>query len=140
MAIIECEIVINSPVLTVWEIISDLDSEPKFWKGTKSITNKHKDGNKITREIVLAFRDSVCEQLVTLDAPTKITTNFTRGIIKGSKIIQIMQHDNSTVRLIVIWDIAMTGMMSIFTSIITRHVRSGTESALEAIKIKAESQ
>ncbi|HIH45539.1 MAG TPA: SRPBCC family protein, partial [Candidatus Nitrosotenuis sp.] len=37
MATIESSITINASADKVWEIVSDLDSEPKFWKGTKSI-------------------------------------------------------------------------------------------------------
>jgi len=34
MAIIDTSIDINAPVDRVWDIISDLDNEPKFWKCT----------------------------------------------------------------------------------------------------------
>jgi len=35
MAIIDTSIGINAPGDRVWDIISDLDNEPKFWRGTK---------------------------------------------------------------------------------------------------------
>lgn len=140
LAVIQNEIVINAPASRVWEIISDLDSEPKFWKGTKSIVNKSKDGNTVIREITLAFRDKVCEQRITLESPTSVIAEFTRGIIKGSKTALIEIVDDSSSRLTVTWDIAMTGMMSMFTSMIVGHIRSGTDMALEAIKAEAESR
>lgn len=138
MTIIQNNITIDAPASKVWDLVSDLDSEPKFWKGTKSITNKSKDGNVINREITLAFRDKVCGQRITLEPPKTITAEFTHGIIKGSKVMQIIKDGTST-RLDVTWDIAMTGIMSMFTSVITRHVKSGTDMALEAIKAEAES-
>ena len=66
MAIIDTSIDINASVDTVWNIISDLDSEPKFWKGTKETRIISRDGNVITREIVIAFRDSKCMQKITI--------------------------------------------------------------------------
>jgi len=35
MAIIDTSIDINASVDKVWDIISDLDNEPKFWKGPR---------------------------------------------------------------------------------------------------------
>ena len=29
----------------VWDIISDIDNEPHYWHGTKSVKNINKDGN-----------------------------------------------------------------------------------------------
>ena len=140
MVSITCKIEINAPVASVWSIISDLDSEPKFWKGTKSVENMGKDGAYVIRKVTLAFQDKVCEQRVRLEPPTSVMTEFTRGIIKGTKAARISAGGGSTSTLTVMWDIAMTGMMSVFTPVITRHVRSGTEAALEAIKKEAESQ
>ena len=37
----------------VWEIVSDVDREPEFWHGTKSIKNIKKEGNVIEREVVI---------------------------------------------------------------------------------------
>ena len=57
MATIEAAITINAPQDKVWEVISDLDNEPKFWKGTKSIRNISKDGNTVIREVKIEFKD-----------------------------------------------------------------------------------
>lgn len=139
MAIIKNDILIDATTSRVWEIISDIDSEPKFWKGTKSVKNLENDGDVRVREITLAFRDKVCGQRVTLCAPTSVTAEFTHGIIKGSKVASISKEGDS-VRLNIVWDIAMTGILSMFTSTITRHVKSGTVMALETIKKEAESR
>ena len=42
MAIIEVELEIDATVDKVWEIVSDIDNEPKFWKGTKEVRNLSK--------------------------------------------------------------------------------------------------
>ena len=38
MAIIESSIKIDAPSKTVWDLVSDLDAEPKYWKGTKTMS------------------------------------------------------------------------------------------------------
>ena len=137
MTKIEVSTTIQSSVEKVWNIISDLDNEPKFWKGTKEIRNISKDGNKIKREVIIAFRDSKCMQEVTLYPNEKIEALFTEGIIQGSKTI-ILKPIDDKVSLEAIWEMKLSGMMGMFTGMIKKHVKSGTEQALQAIKEEAE--
>jgi len=137
MATIEAAVTINAPVDRVWDIVSDLDGEPKFWKGTKSVRNISKDGNTITREVTIAFRDSKCMQTVTLQPKQRILATFTEGIINGTKTVQLIPEGDKT-KLETIWDIKMTGMLGMFTGMVKKHIKSGTEQALEAIKKEIE--
>jgi len=137
MAIIDTSIGINAPVDKVWDIISDLDNEPKFWRGTKETRIISRDGNVVTREIVIAFRDSKCMQKITIQPKEKIYAEFTKGIIKGSKTLTLKPKDGSSL-LEANWDVKMSGLAGMFTGMIKKHIRSGTEQALESIKQKAE--
>ena len=87
MTRIDVSIDINASIDKVWDIVTDLDNEPKFWKGTLNIKPK--------------------ENGLTLEAN---------------------------------WDIKMTGLAGMFTGMIKKHVRGGTEQALKSIKLEAESQ
>jgi len=138
MAIIDTSIDINAPVDRVWDIISDLDNEPKFWRGTKETRIISRDGNVVTREITIAFRDSKCMQKITIQPKEKIYAEFTKGIIKGSKTLILKPKDDSSL-LEANWDVKMSGLAGMFTGMIKKHIRSGTEQALESIKQKAES-
>jgi len=137
MAIIYTSVDINASVDKVWDIISDLDNEPKFWKGTKETKIISRDGNEVTREIIIAFRDSKCMQKITIQPKEKIYAEFTEGIIKGSKTLNLKPKDGSSV-LEANWDIKMSGLASMFTGMVKKHIRSGTEQAIESIKQKAE--
>ena len=138
MATIDTSIDINAPVDRVWDIISDLDNEPKFWKGTKETRIISRDGNVVTREITIAFRDSKCMQKITIQPKEKIYAEFTKGIIKGSKTLILKPKDDSSL-LEANWDVKMSGLAGMFTGMIKKHIRSGTEQALKSIKQKAES-
>jgi len=137
MATIEAALTINAPADKVWEVISDLDNEPKFWKGTKSVRNISHDGNIIVREVTIAFRDSKCMQKVTISPKERIFAEFTEGIIDGTKTIQLIPQGDST-QIEAIWDIKLSGMMGMFTGMVKKHIKSGTEQALEAIKQEIE--
>ena len=137
MTIIQSSIRINASTDKVWNIVSDLDNEPKFWKGTKEIKNISKEENKITREITIAFKDSKCMQEVTLEPKQKILATFTKGIIDGTKTIELIPIENTT-EVEVTWDIKLSGLMGMFTGMVKKHIKSGTDQALESIKQEVE--
>lgn len=137
MAKIQASVEINAPLEKIWNIVSDLDSEPRFWKGTKEIRNISKEGNVVSREITIAFKDSKCLQTVTVYPKERIQVQFTKGIIDGTKTITVTPQGNKTM-LEAIWDIKLTGMMGMFTGMVKKHIQSGTEQALQSIKEEAE--
>ena len=137
MVQIQASIEIDASVDKVWEIVSDLDSEPKFWRGTKEVRNISKEGNTITREVTIAFKDSKCMQKVTLYPKEKIQVQFTKGIIEGTKTVTLTPLENKT-RLDALWDMKLSGMMGMFTGMIKKHIQSGTEQALQSIKQEAQ--
>ena len=137
MAEIEVSVEISAQIDKVWDIVSDIDNEPKFWKGTKEIKNISKNENIVNREITIAFRDQKCMQEVKLYPKEKIEAVFTKGIIDGTKIITLTAKDEKTL-LNVKWDIKLTGMMGVFTGMIKKHIESGTEQALQKIKEEIE--
>jgi hypothetical protein len=128
---------INAPLEKIWNIVSDLDAEPKFWKGTKEVRNISKQGNVITREVTIAFKDSKCMQTVTLFPKEKIQAEFTKGIINGTKTI-ILTPKEDVIHLEAVWDMKLSGMMGMFTGMVKKHIQSGTEQALQSIKQEAE--
>lgn len=134
---IQASIEVNASLDRVWNIISDLDSEPKFWKGTKEVRNISKEGNTVNREVTIAFKDSKCMQTVTIYPKEKIHVQFTKGIIDGTKTISVSMHGEKTV-IETIWDIKLTGMMGMFTGMIKKHIQNGTEQSLQSIKEEAE--
>lgn len=137
MAVIQSSIRIKSTVDIIWNIVSDLDNEPKFWKGTKEIRNISMEENKVTREITIAFKDSKCMQEVVLEPKKIIQAKFTKGIIEGTKTIELIPVDDTT-EVEVTWDIKLSGLMGMFTGMVKKHIKNGTEQALESIKQEAE--
>lgn len=137
MAEIQASIEINAPLDKVWNTVSDLDSEPKFWKGTKEIRNISKEGNIVNREVTIAFKDSKCMQTVTIYPKEKIHVQFTKGIIQGTKTVSISTQGEKT-KIDAVWNIKLSGMMGMFTGMITKHIQSGTEQALQSIKEEIE--
>ena len=137
MTEINASVIINSNIDKIWGIISDINNEPEFWKGTKSIRNISQEGNTTKREITIAFKDKKCLQDVTLYPKEKVEAVFTKGIISGRKTVTVKQTDNGC-KLEANWDIKLSGMMGMFTGMIKKHIQSGTEQALIEIKREVE--
>ena len=137
MATIVVQTEVNSTVEKVWEVISNIDNEPRFWKGTKEVKTLSKEGNIIKREITIAFRDQKCLQEIQLKPKEEIKARFTKGILDGTKIITLIPKNNNVI-LKTTWDIKLSGKMNMFTAIIKNHIKSGTEQAMKSIKEEIE--
>jgi ribosome-associated toxin RatA of RatAB toxin-antitoxin module len=118
---------------SVWNVIADIDREPEFWHGTKSIRNINKQDNTVEREVVLAFRNSVCREIVELDPKNSVNMKIMEGPIKGKKAITLTTIENNTTRINVEWDIKVNGIFGIFTGMIKKDILKGTEEALDRI-------
>jgi len=138
MAEIKASVKINSTQEKIWDVISDIDNEPKFWKGTKEVRNISKDGNQVSREITIAFRDQKCMQEVTIVPKETIKAVFTKGVIVGEKTLTLRDATDNSCELEAIWDVKLSGKMGLFTGIIKKHINSGTKQALQAIKEEVE--
>ena len=138
MAEIKASVIINSTQEKIWDVISNIDDEPKFWKGTKEVRNISKDKNQILREITIAFRDQKCMQEITIVPKETIKAVFTKGVIVGEKTLTLRDATDNSCELEAIWDVKLSGKMGLFTGIIKKHINSGTKQALQAIKEEVE--
>ena len=118
----------------IWGIISDIDNEPRYWLGTKSVKNIRKDGNTVEREIVMAFRESKCREIVVLDPKKSVKANITDGILRGTeKDIIVKSNGADRTKIEVVWNIKLSGFKIMFATIIKKHIKQGTEDALTRI-------
>ena len=129
---------IDAPVSEVWKVLSDIDREPEFWHGIKSIKNISKSGNIVEREVVIAFKNSVCKETVTIVPMKSITTDITEGLLKGKKVIVINPDGDRASVVDVEWDIRLSGFMGIFSKMVKKHILEGTNDALNRISKEVE--
>ena len=118
---------------SIWNIISDVDREPEFWHGTKSIKNIRKNGNLIEREAVIAFRNSICKEVITLNPKNSVEKKITDGAIIGTKNIVLTPIETNKTRVDVQWNIRVKGIFGLFRGLIKKHISEGTEDALDRI-------
>jgi ribosome-associated toxin RatA of RatAB toxin-antitoxin module len=124
---------VSAPVDKVWDIVSDVDNEPKYWHGTKTVKNISRNGNTIEREVTISFKDSRCLQTVVLDPKKSIEITITEGPMKGTKVVTLNPLGDDKTRIDVVWDIKLAGFLGMFTGMVKKHIAEGTEEALDRI-------
>jgi ribosome-associated toxin RatA of RatAB toxin-antitoxin module len=123
---------VSASVDKVWDIVSDVDNEPKYWHGTKTVKNISRNGNTIEREVTISFKDSRCLQTVVLDPKKSVDITITEGPMKGKKVVTLNPLGDKT-RIDVAWDIKLAGFLGMFTGMVKKHISEGTEEALDRI-------
>lgn len=129
---------INSTIDKLWNIISNVDKDPEYWYGTRSVKNIKKEGNIIERETTISFKDYKCREIVTLNNKNQIIIKIVEGPVVGEKRITLEKIDENKTRIKVKWDIHMKGFMRLFTIFVKKHILKGTEEAIIRISNKAE--
>jgi len=130
--------ILNSPSDIIWEIISEIDSDPSYWHGIKRVKNLTVKDNTIVRETVISFRHSKCEEVITLEPPNRIVTQITKGPIIGTKILNVMKVSDGQCTLEVNWNIQIHGYMKLFSYMIKKHISKGTINAIDRIAREGE--
>jgi len=136
MTEIKASIQINSPVDKVWNIVSDLDRESKFWNNITKVRTISTENDVVKREITIGKVDR-CLQTVTLYPQQKILAEFTKGIIGGTKTTMLTPRNNGTL-LEITWDVKFKGIAGFMSGKLNSDFQIHTEQAVLAIKQETE--
>jgi len=120
-----------------WEVISDVDNDPKYFEGLHSIKNVSKNGNVIEREVVVGFLKHDGLQTVTLTPNRSVEVKMTKGPMMGTRTTSLTSLDDSRTRIEVRWDVELR-VPGFVQSMVKREVVKGTEEALDRILKESE--
>ena len=85
----------SAPIDQVWNIVSNVDEETKYWPIIKDIKNINKTDNMVDREVTIGVgpQDTKTRQFVTLSPDQKlIQTNITEGPVTGSRVLTLIPY------------------------------------------------
>jgi ribosome-associated toxin RatA of RatAB toxin-antitoxin module len=89
----------------VWDIVSDVDKDPEYWRGLTSIQNLRKEGNVIEREVVIGFMGRKGTQRIELVPKESIILTMIDGPLRGSREIKLTPFGARRTKIDVSWDI-----------------------------------
>ena len=128
---------ISAPVDQIWNIVSDVDNETKYWTTYKTIKNINKIDNIIEREVIVTAgtQNTKTHQFVTVNPEQMvIQTNITEGPVTGSRVLTLSpSSDINATKIDVLWNIDMSGIPVIVKGLAKDNFMKTTEEALNRI-------
>ena len=139
---------ISSPIDQVWNVVSDIDNEAKYWstfKGIKNISTAtiNMTANTTEREVTIEagpLGETVTHQFVTVNPEQfVIETNITEGPVTGTRTL-ILSHSSiaNATRIDVIWKVDLSGIPFFGRGFAEDGILRTTEEALTNIAAELE--
>ena len=123
---------VPAPLDRVWDIVADVDNEPRYYPGLNTIRNISRTGNVIEREVTVGFRDSRGRQTVVLHPKESVGVTMTEGPMRGTRITTL-SGDGSKTKIDIAWDVELVGIPVLFRGKVKNQIMKGTKEALDRI-------
>jgi uncharacterized protein YndB with AHSA1/START domain len=139
---------ISAPIDQVWNVVSDIDNETKYWSTFKAIKNINMTASNMTantteREVTLVtgpLGETVTHQFVTVNPEQFVVeTNITEGPVTGNRILALSPSSNANAtRIDVFWNVDMSGIPIFGKGFAKDGIMRTTEEALGRIAAEVE--
>ena len=131
---------ISAPVDEVWDIVSNVDNETKYWPTFKAIKNIAVSDNTTEREVTITagpLGDRKTHQFVTVNPEQfEVLTNITEGPFTGSRLLTLSpsnETNGTTTIANVVWQMDLSGIPVIGQGFAKDGIKQTTEAALDNI-------
>jgi uncharacterized protein YndB with AHSA1/START domain len=139
---------ISAPIDQVWNVVSDIDNETKYWSTFKAIKNINMTASNMTantteREVTLVtgpLGETVTHQFVTVNPEQFVVeTNITEGPVTGTRVLILSPSSNANATKIdVLWNVDMSGIPIFGKDFARDGIMRTTEEALGRIAAEVE--
>ena len=135
---------IYAPANQVWNVVSDIDNETKYWSTFRAIKNINMTtinmtANTTERQVTLAtgpFGETITHQFVTVN-PEKfvVETNITQGPVTGTRTLTLSpsSSNSNATKIDVFWNVDMSGIPIFGRGFAKDGIMRTTEEALNNI-------
>ena len=121
----------------VWDIVADVDDDPKYWPNLHTVDNISKDGGVIEREVTVGFRKSKSRQTILLNPKKSVEITMTEGPVKGTRVVTLIPLDadnnNNKTNIDISWNIDLSNIPILGRSIVKNNLANDTKEALSRI-------
>jgi carbon monoxide dehydrogenase subunit G len=141
---------VSAPIDQVWNVVSDVDNETKYWSTFKAIKNINKTAINMTantteREVTLAagpLGETITHQFVTVNSEQFVVqTNITEGPVTGTRLLTLSPSSNSNATKIdVLWNVDLSGIPIFGRGFAKDGIMRTTEEALSNIAAEVEAK
>jgi uncharacterized protein YndB with AHSA1/START domain len=141
---------ISAPIDQVWNAVSNVDNETKYWSTFKAIKNINKTAINMTantteREVTLAagpLGETITHQFVTVNSEQFVVqTNITEGPVTGTRLLTLNPSSNTNATKIdVLWNVDLSGIPIFGRGFAKDGIMRTTEEALSNIAAEVEAK
>jgi uncharacterized protein YndB with AHSA1/START domain len=139
---------ISSSIDQVWNVVSNIDNETKYWSTFKAIKNINKTAINMTantteREVTIVtgpLGETITHQFVTVNPEQFVVeTNITEGPVTGTRTLALSPSSNvNTTKIDVLWNVDMSGIPFFGRGFAKDGIMRTTEEALSNIAAEVE--
>jgi uncharacterized protein YndB with AHSA1/START domain len=140
---------ISAPIDQVWNFVSAIDNETKYWSTFKAIKNINMTAINMTantteREVTLVVGpqgETVTHQFVTVNPEQFVVeTNITEGPVTGTRVLTLSPSTSSTnaTKIDVLWNVDLSGIPIFGRGFAKDGIMRTTEEALSNIAADVE--
>jgi uncharacterized protein YndB with AHSA1/START domain len=142
---------ISAPIDQVWNVVSNVDNETKYWSTFKAIKNINKTAINMTantteREVTLAagpLGETITHQFVTVNSEQfAVQTNITEGPVTGTRLLTLNPSSSNTnaTKIDVFWNVDLSGIPIFGRGFAKDGIMRTTEEALSNIAAEVEAK
>lgn len=142
---------ISAPIDQVWNVVSNVDNETKYWSTFKAIKNINKTAINMTantteREVTLAagpLGETITHQFVTVNSEQFVVqTNITEGPVTGTRLLTLSPSSSNTnaTKIDVLWNVDLFGIPIFGRGFAKDGIMRTTEEALSNIAAEVEAK
>jgi uncharacterized protein YndB with AHSA1/START domain len=135
---------ISVPIEQVWNVVSEIDNETKYWSTFKAIRNINMTANTTEREVTLVVGpqgETISHQFVTVNPEQFVVeTNITEGPVTGTRVLTLSPSTSNTNATIVdvFWNVDLSGIPIFGRGFAKDGIMRTTEEALSNIAAEVE--
>ena len=140
---------ISAPIDQVWNVVSNVDNETKYWSTFKAIKNINKTAINMTantteREVTLVVGpqgETISHQFVTVNSEQFVVqTNITEGPVTGTRLLTLNPSSSNTnaTKIDVLWNVDLSGIPIFGRGFAKDGIMRTTEEALSNIAAEVE--
>ena len=131
---------ISAPMDEVWKVISNVENETQYWPALEPMKNIDKITIERVVTISLGPQNNTSHQLVSIyPEEKKIETNFTEGLITGTKMLKLEPIYENKSEVSVIWNFDISSGLNVSRGIAEADLKQATIDAVRSITKAAES-
>ena len=142
---------ISAPIDQVWNVVSNVDNETKYWSTFKAIKNINKTAINMTantteREVTLVVGpqgETISHQFVTVNSEQFVVqTNITEGPVTGTRVLTLSPSSSNAnaTKIDVFWNVDLSGIPIFGRGFAKDGIMRTTEEALSNIAAEVEAK